>query len=795
MKKESIGFVHLHVHSEYSILDSTIKLCELFPMVKEYGMEAVALTDHGNLLGAYEFYKQAKRAGIKPIIGCEVYVAPVCESNEHTEKPAYHLVLLAMNQRGYRNLCNLVTKSYLQSSSDKPVIDHELLDMHREGLIVLSGCLESELCSYILSNDFEYAQRLAEKYKEMFEDRYYLEVQANKLPEQEYVNQRIKEIGRRLGIPIVATNDCHYLGPGDAKSHDILLSIKTGTTLKDEKRFRFKSDQYFFKSCVEMLQSLHEFEDAVERTLEVAERCCFEFEKNGYKFPEFRLEAGNTPDQYMTQLAREGLEKRLKEDGIQEQNVNTYKTRLESEIETMNKMGLSRYFLAISDYTKYAKSNGIPVGPGRGSVSGSLVAYTLGITEVDPITHGLLFERFLTAEAMAMTDIDLDFCAERRDEVIRYVIQKYGEDNVARIGDFRYFSLRSLIRKVGRVLEIPEKNVEEVANLIPTFRGKEFNIDDSLSEVPELGELIKRSHQLSELVELARQLECTVSDSLTDPFGLVISSVNLFGYIPLYKDRQGRMVTQFDKYSLEDLGFVHFDLLPLKALTVIDRAVKLINDNHFREDKTRFDVKTIPLDDPDVYELISNGSTEGVFQLESPRMKEFLRRLRPSRFEDIVAVLSLDRSGPIDSGLVDEFIRRKQQERIDYLIPELEGILRDTYGLYIYQEQLMRTANMISGYNMAAANELRRAFGKKKPDEVSTHKNRFVEGAVKKGLDVEVALRIFETMAEYCEYAFNKSHAVAYALITYQTAYLKAHYHQEFMEALQSIYKSKRHDD
>ncbi|HEY7534535.1 MAG TPA: DNA polymerase III subunit alpha, partial [Thermodesulfobacteriota bacterium] len=797
-------FVHLHLHSQYSLLDGAIKFEELFAKAKEYGMTAVSLTDHGNIFGAVEFYKEAKKAGIKPIIGCEVYVAPSSRHDKSPEDKNHHLILLCMNQEGYKNLSRLLTKAYFEGFYRRPRIDHELLDMYREGLIVLSGCLNGEFCKHLLGNDLPGALRTAAKYKEIFGDRYYLEVQANKLPEQEAVNQKIKEIGKRLGIKGVATNDCHYLRREDSKPHDILLCIQTGTMVADEKRFKFKGDEYFLKSRMEMTECLKDFSDEIEHTLEVSERCNFEFKTNGYKLPEFRLEDGRVLDEYMSILAREGLKERLKENAISNGEGELYKERLENEIETVKRMGFSGYFLVVSDFINFAKDKGIPVGPGRGSAAGSLVAYALGITELDPIKYNLIFERFLNSERVSMPDIDVDFCAERRDEVINYVTDKYGADKVAQIGTFGTMSAKAVVKDVGRVLGIPYADVERVTKLIPTFRGKVFSIKDSLTQIPQLRDLIEKSPNLRELIELARHLENMVRHSSTHAAGIVISSEPLADHIPLYKGSKDEIVTQFDMNSVEELGFVKFDFLGLKTLTVIDKALKFIQKNQasrvikgseerLGEGTTedyglRFDLKKIPLDDPGVYKLLSSGRTRGVFQIESSGMKDLLMRLQSSSFEDIIAVLALYRPGPLDSGMVDEFIKRKHgQRKIDYPVPELKEILSDTYGLFVYQEQIMKAASVLADYSLGEADLLRHAMGKKKTEEMKGQRERFLEGAKKKGIGKKKAETIFDAMEKFAEYSFNKSHSAAYALITYQTAYLKTHYPAEFMAALLSV--------
>jgi DNA polymerase-3 subunit alpha len=778
------NFVHLHLHSQYSLLDGAIKFDELFSQAKEYGMMAVALTDHGNLFGAAEFYKEAKKAGIKPIIGCEVYVAPTSRQDKSPEEKNYHLTVLSMDGEGYRNLSKLLTRAYFEGFYKKPRVDHELLEAHREGLIVLSGCLNGELSKSILAGDLQGALRIAAKYKEMFGDRYYLEIQANRLTEQEIVNHRIREIGKGLGIGVVATNDCHYLRRRDSRPHEVLLCVQTGTTINDEKRFKFKGDEYFLKSREEMFECLNEFPDAIERTLEIAERCSFEFKTNGYKLPVFELREGKSLDDQMAILSRKGLEERLKENGISGERAQLYEQRLESEIETIKKMGFSGYFLVVSDFIKFAKSRGIPVGPGRGSAAGSLVAYALRITEIDPIPYNLIFERFLNPERVSMPDIDVDFCAERRDEIIRYVTEKYGADKVAQIGTFGTMSAKAVVKDVGRALGIPYADVDRVTKLIPTFRGKVFSIDESISQIPQLKELIQKSPNLQELIEIARPLENMVRHSSTHAAGIVISNEPLSDYIPLYKGPNDEIVTQFDMKSVEDLGFVKFDFLGLKTLTIIDKAVRFIHENC---EGSEFDIKKIPLDDPETYRLLSGTETRGVFQIESSGMKEVLMKLQPSSFEDIIAVLALYRPGPLDSGMVDEFIKRKHGKKVDYPLPELKEILKDTYGLFVYQEQIMKAASVLADYSLGEADLLRRAMGKKKPEEMRAQRRRFLQGAKKKGINIKKAEEIFDAMEKFAEYSFNKSHSAAYALITYQTAYLKAHYPAEFMAALLSI--------
>jgi DNA polymerase-3 subunit alpha len=782
------GFVHLHLHSQYSLLDGAIKFEDLFPLAKEFGMDAVALTDHGNLFGAYEFYKKAKESGIKPIIGCELYVTSKINPDNPSEGKTHHLTVLSMNRAGYQNLSRLVTKAYFDGFYRRPRVDHELLSLHNEGLIVLSGCLNSELAKAIFNKDMKAALNVAAMYREIFGDRYYLEVQATGLPEQKRVNKKVREIGEKLGIPIVATNDCHFLRREDSRPHDALLCIQTGSSLQDENRFRFQGDQYYLKAEGEMMKDLEGFEDAIRMTSEIAKRCNFEFERNGYKLPVFEAEGGKSLDMHLAELAREKLEGRLSENAIPLENHGDYKSRLENEIEIIQKMGFSGYFLVVADFINYAKSNGIPVGPGRGSAAGSLVAYALGITEIDPIPYNLIFERFLNPERVSMPDIDIDFCGEGRDEVIRYVTEKYGADKVAQIGTFGTMSAKAVVKDVGRVMGIPYADVDRVTKLIPSFRGKVFSIDKALESVAELKKLIEDSPALKEMIELAKPLEDMVRHSSTHAAGIVIANEPLADHIPLCKGSRNEIVTQFDMNSIEELGFVKFDFLGLKTLTVINKALELIRENHGNGEEFKLDINKIPLDDPQVYALLSSGRTRGIFQIESSGMKELMINLEPSGFEDIIAVLALYRPGPLDSGMVDEYIERKHGKRkTQYPLPELEDILRDTYGLFVYQEQIMSIASVVADYSLGEADLLRRAMGKKKPEEMKAQRDRFLEGAKRKGIKDKKAKEIFDAMEKFAEYSFNKSHSAAYALITYQTAYLKTHYPAEFMAALMSV--------
>ena len=780
-------FVHLHLHSQFSLLDGAIKFGDLFEKTKKYGMNSVAITDHGNLFGAFEFYNKAKDNSLKPIIGCEIYITPTLEVDRPSEARNHHLILLAMNQVGYKNLSNIVSRAYFEGFYRKPRIDHEVLNTHSEGLIALSGCLNGELCSSILEDDMKKALGIAAKYKDIFGDRYYLEVQANDLKEQQYANEKVKYVGKSLKIPVVATNDCHFLNKHDSKPHDVLLCIQTGATLQDENRLKFKGEEYYFKSADEMLSMLENSEDEIYRTSEVAERCNFEFETTGYKLPVFNIENRKTLEEYLGELSSKNLKQIFEDKKLNGSDKKIYEERLQREIKTINDMGFAGYFLVVADFINFAKSKGIPVGPGRGSAAGSLVAYALGITEVDPIPYNLIFERFLNPERVSMPDIDVDFCGEGRDEVIDYVTKKYGKDKVAQIGTFGTMSAKAVIKDVGRVMGIPYADVDRLSKLIPSFRGKVFSIEDSIKQVPEIQELIDNSDELKELIELAKPLENMVRHSSTHAAGVVISNEHLSDYIPLYKGSNNEIVTQFDMNSIESLGYVKFDFLGLKTLTVINRTLKLIKEEN-TDTRQIPDLKNINLNDPEVYKLLLRGFTRGIFQIESPGMKEVLVKLQPTDFEDLIALLALYRPGPLDSGMVNEFIKRKHGEKeIDYPLPELQDVLKDTYGLFVYQEQIMSTASVVAEYTMGEADLLRRAMGKKKPAEMKAQRKRFLEGSRKNGVSQKKAKEIFDNMEKFAEYSFNKSHSTAYAIITYQTAYLKTYYAPQFMAALMSV--------
>ncbi len=780
------SFVHLHLHSQYSLLDGSIKFDELIKRAESHSMPAVAVTDHGNLFGAYEFFEKAKAGGVKPIIGCELYVTPTLKLEKPSDGKNYHLTVLCMNEQGYRNLSRLVTKGYFEGFYRRPRVDHEMLSEHNEGLIVLSGCMSSELSQAIFKKDLKEQTRIASIYKEIFGDRYYLEVQAIGLEEQRRINRGLRRIGERLDIKLAATNDCHFLTKEDYKSHDALLCIQTGSMVADQKRMRFQSDDFYVKTREEMAREMEGFEDALDEAVRISERCDFEFKSDGYRFPEYTPPEGKSLDEFMREISGKNLERMLKENEIPEDSHEVYRERLRSELDTICKMGFSAYFLVVSDFIFHAKKNDIPVGPGRGSAAGSLVAYALGITAIDPIKHDLIFERFLNPERVSMPDIDVDFCGEHRDELIRYVTEKYGADKVAQIGTFGTMSSKAVIKDVGRILGLPYSEVDRLSKMIPSFRGKVFSIEEAVNRVKEIKERLSENKQLAEAVELARSLENMVRHSSTHAAGVVISNEPLADYIPLYKGSKNEVVTQFDMSSIEKLGYVKFDFLGLKTLTILDKAVKYVRENRGKDGK-EFDLDRVSLDDPKVYALLREGETMGIFQVESQGMKDLLARLRPTEFEDITAALALYRPGPLDSGMADEFTRRKNGDKVDFPHPALREILGGTYGLFVYQEQIMQTASELAGFTMGEADLLRRAMGKKKSSEMRAQRKRFLTGAEKKGIERKRAAELFDTLEKFAEYSFNKSHSAAYAMITYQTAYLKAHYPAEFMAAFMSV--------
>jgi DNA polymerase-3 subunit alpha len=783
---EHSRFVHLHCHTEYSLLDGANKVDKLFERIKALKQPAVAMTDHGNMFGAVEFYREAMSHGIKPIIGCEIYVAPTSRFEKKgvdkgPKEYNNHLILLAMNKEGYRNLCKLVSLGYMEGFYYKPRIDKDLLRELNGGLIALSACLQGEVSQALNYGVYEKAKAAAETYATIFGDRYYIEIQDNKLAEQEKVNRQLVELAKELSIPVVATNDCHYGERADFHAHDVLLCVQTGKTVSDDNRLKIETDELYLKSADEMNQGFDYCPGAVERTLEIADRCNVDIEFGKYHFPNFTPPKEISLDDYLDELAHQGLEQRL--EGIIDAELRkSYVERLEYELDVIKRMQFPGYFLVVADFINYAKENGIPVGPGRGSSAGSLVAYALKITDLDPIRHVLLFERFLNPERRSMPDIDVDFCIRGRAQVIQYVKDKYGADRVAQIATFGTLKAKAAIRDVGRALGLSFAETDAIAKLIPAPKqGFDYPLTEAMKMEPRLGEMMKNDPRIKTLMDHALRLEGLVRHASTHAAGVVLSNLPLVDHLPLFVDKEGGIVTQYDMSCVEKIGLVKFDFLGLKTLTLIHDCLKLIEITRGET----MDVNRLPLDDKKTYRTLCNGNTTGVFQLESTGIREMTVKIRPNCFEDLVAILALYRPGPLDSGMAEEYIKRKHgKEKIKYLHPLLDTILKDTYGVIVYQEQVMQIAQVLGGYTMGDADILRRAMGKKDPQEMAAQRERFVDGARAKKIDEKKATEIFDQMETFARYGFNKSHSAAYALVSYQTAYLKTHYPVEFMASL-----------
>lgn len=778
-------FVHLHLHTQYSLLDGAIRPEALIAFAKEQKMPAVAVTDHGNLFGAVEFYQKAMAKGIKPIIGCEAYVAPASRTEKTAVKGeyAFHLVLLVKNAKGYQNLCKLLTRAYTEGFYYKPRVDKELLREYNEGLIALSACLHGEVAYNLGGGQIEAAEKAALEYKSIFADRrFFLEIQHNGIEEQEVVNGRLIELGKKLDIPLVATNDCHYLKKEDARVHDVLLCIQTGTTVNAPNRMKFSTEEFYVKTPDEMREAFRDTPEALANTIEIAERCNFELSLGKHFLPEYPLPAGETLDSVIDAKAKAGLETRLsamRKRGLEVDSLHYY-DRLDKELRVIKGMGFPGYFLIVCDFIEYARSKDIPVGPGRGSAAGSLVAYSLGITNLDPIRYNLLFERFLNPDRISLPDIDIDFCFEKRDEVIRYVTEKYGADKVTQIITFGQMKAKACIRDVGRALDMPYGDVDRIAKLVPNTLN--ITIEDALKQEARLREMYEKDPKVAELIDTAIALEGLPRHASTHAAGVVISNKPLDEYLPLYKQqKEDSITTQFTMKDVEKIGLVKFDFLGLKTLTVIDKTVKFIKENRGVD----LDIEDLPLDDPETYALVAGGDSNGVFQLESSGMKDLLRKLKPTTFEDMVAAVALYRPGPLQSGMVDDFINRKHKKTaIVYEVPQLKGILENTYGVMVYQEQVMEIAKVLAAYTPGDADVLRKAMGKKDENLLQEQRHKFLEGCKHNRIDPKKAEKIFDLMAKFAGYGFNKSHSAAYALVSFQTAYLKAHYNVEFMAAL-----------
>jgi DNA polymerase-3 subunit alpha len=769
-------FVHLHLHSSYSLLDGAVKLPNLISLVQELGMSTVALTDHGNMHGAIDFYKRAKKAGIKPILGCEIYVAQA-DRKSRSERRSYHLVLLAENNKGYENLCYLVSMANLEGFYRKPRIDHQILADHHEGLIATSACLSGEIPVAIRENRLDDARKLALEYKELFgPENFFLEVQMNGIPAQTIVNDELVKISKELDIPLIGTNDVHYLLPEDSDYHDTLLCIGRGKLKNDPNRARYDTDTLYLRPASEMKMLFSEFPGAVENTVRVAERCHVELELDEPKLPLFVVPDGYDQDSYFEKMTREGFAERLVHLPY-EIDLAKYEKRLEYEMDVIKRMKFSGYFLIVADFIQWGKNNGIPVGPGRGSGVGSLVAYSLKITDLDPIPYKLIFERFLNPERISMPDFDVDFCMNRRDEVINYVTNKYGKDKVGQIATFGTLKARGVVRDVCRVFDIPVAEADRIAKCIP--EGPKTTLDSALEEEPRLKEVLAEKPEYRSMYETALRLEGMHRHTGVHAAGIVISEKPLWNISPLLQN-EGQLITQYAKDEVEAVGLVKFDFLGLKTLTVIDEAVRLVNKTRPAGDP--LNILAIPLDDPKVYNLISSGDTNGVFQMESGGFQRMLKRLKPDRFEDIILAVAIYRPGPMQ--YIPNCVDRKfGREEIQLVHPVLEPILMDTYGLIVYQEQVMQIAAEMGGFSMGQADTLRKAMGKKKAKLMTDMLEKFSAGAMERGYSAEIIERVTNDMVTFASYGFNKSHAAAYGLISYQTAYLKTYYPKEFLAA------------
>ena len=777
-----MSFTHLHVHTEYSLLDGSNKIKELIARVKELGMDSVAITDHGVMYGVIDFYKEARKNGIRPIIGCEVYVAPGSRFDKEgrDDNRYHHLVLLAENDTGYHNLMKIVSRGFTEGFYYKPRVDKELLRQYHEGIIALSACLAGEVQSNIARGFYEEGVKAAKDLENIFgKENFFLELQDHGIPAQRLVNQSLLRMSQETGIPLVATNDIHYTYAEDAQAHDILLCIQTGKKVTDENRMRYEGGQYYVKSEEEMRQLFPYALEALENTHKIAMRCQVEITFGQYKLPQFPVPEGYDAWSYFQKLAWDGFAVRYP-NGTEE-----LKERLTYELNVIHSMGFVDYFLIVWDFIKYARDHGIIVGPGRGSAAGSIVSYCLEITKLDPIKYSLLFERFLNPNRVTMPDIDVDFCFERRQEVIDYVVRKYGKDRVVQIVTFGTMAARGVLRDVGRALDMPYAQVDAVAKMIPTELG--ITIDKALKMNPELKSLYEQDEQIRYLIDMSKRLEGLPRHTSMHAAGVVISPRAVDEYVPLSRGADDAITTQFTMTTLEELGLLKMDFLGLRTLTVIQNAEKLVN----RQPGRNLDIDKIDYNDPNVYELISSGKTDGIFQLESAGMKNFMKELRPSSLEDIIAGISLYRPGPMD--FIPKYIKGKNdRDSIHYDCPELEEILAPTYGCIVYQEQVMQIVMKLAGYDLGRSDLVRRAMSKKKADVMAKEREYFVygnaelnvPGCIKNGIDEKTANKIFDEMVDFAKYAFNKSHAAAYTIVSYQTAYLKCYYPVEFMAAL-----------
>ncbi|MDD5156333.1 MAG: DNA polymerase III subunit alpha, partial [Candidatus Omnitrophica bacterium] len=770
-------FVHLHLHTQYSLLDGACRIPELLELANLYKMDSLAITDHGNIFGAIEFYTEAQKAGIKPIIGCETYVAPgsrLEKGQAGIEEASYHFILLVKDEEGYQNLMKLVSSAYLEGFYYRPRIDKQILAQYHKGLIGLSACLKGEIPQLIRQRRLNDALKAADEYLNILgKDNFYLEIQQNLIPDQKTVNEGLIKISKELNIPLVATNDVHYLRKDHAKAHEALLCIQTQSNINDPNRMRLQTDEFYFKSAQEMKELFAETPEAIVNAVDIAGRCNLELDFKQIHLPKYDVPSGITKEEFLRNLCESGLKERFAEisPAINE--------RLEHELKTIKDMGFTSYFLIVWDFIKYAKDQGIPVGPGRGSSAGSLVSYLLGITDINPLKYGLLFERFLNPERLGLPDIDIDFCYERRPEVIDYVTKKYGQENVAQIITFGTMQARAVIRDVGRVMGMSYADVDRIAKMIPPDPG--ITLKDALRSEPELDRLYKNDEQIKQLTDTALILEGLNRHASIHAAGVVIADKPLDNYMPLFKTQDDQITTGYSMSVLEKIGLLKMDFLGLRTLTVIDQAIKTIMQTRGKV----IDFKDIPLDDPNTYKLLGSAQTIGVFQVESSGMRDLLRKLQPDKFEDLIALLALYRPGPIGSGMLDDFIQRKHNRiSIKYDHKKLEPILKETYGIMVYQEQIIQIVSSLAGFSLSQADLLRRAISKKNPEVLERQRKNFVIGCVKKNISEAIANKIFDFIDHFSGYGFNKSHSAAYAVISYRTAYLKANYPVEFMTAL-----------
>ncbi len=782
-------FIHLHNHSEYSILDGALRIDALIEAAWKLKMPAVALTDHGNIFGAVSFFRKAREKGVKPILGCELYMAPHSRFDKKIEKhmPAhFHLTILVKDEKGYKNLCQLITKSYLEGFYYRPRIDKEILAQYSQGLIGLSGCLRGEISYFLALNEVDKAERAALEYASFFpKGDFYIEIQDHGLQDQKRINPQLIELARKLDLPLVATNDCHYLTQADAESHDVLLCIQTNRKVSQQDRIRFETQEFYFKSGSQMMDLFKNIPEAVQNTVKIASQCHFDFPTGGHFLPQFKPPSGISLAAYFDQVVKEGFLKRMKQIEAKREekelpDPSYYEDRLAKEIRLVKEMGFEGYFLIVWDLIQMARTRSIPVGPGRGSAAGSLLAYCLEITDIDPLQYDLLFERFLNPERITLPDIDIDFCGRRRDEIIIYVTEKYGRENVCQIITFGTMAARQAVRDVGRALEVPLPEVDKIAKMIPPY-GPESTIEGALNNVPQLRELRDKNAKIAHLLSTAQKLEGQVRHPSIHAAGIVIAPQPLVEFMPLYQSVKGEITTQFPMQDIEALGLLKMDLLGLRNLTVIQDTIELVE----KDSGQKIDMKNIPLDDHQTFEVFKSGNTDGVFQFESRGMKDLLRNFKPENFRDLIALNALYRPGPLKSGMTDEFIKRKNHpERISYECPELEPILKETKGIIVYQEQVMKIATELAGFSLAEADILRKAMGKKVTSMMKAQRQRFIQGAKKRGLSAAKASKIFDQIKYFAGYGFNKSHSTAYAYLAYRTAYLKAHYPQHFLAAL-----------